>query len=393
MRFISIKTTIALFLTGLLLFVFMYANEARWFPPTLEPLACFFYSPLYVLCLPIRALARNLFTQQNHHWPWTYSFFVYFLSPVFFYGVFRFLWRRWKKQVPVTDFDDSDSNSPQLSRRTFLYGGGVAGAGLASTLLLPQEVKVRQYEIAIRNLPVAFHKLRLAHISDTHYGAFISSDYLHAVMEQVNALQPDLVLLTGDYVHGTPNAVENGVRVFEHLHARYGVVGVLGNHDHWEDAEKCRRVFDAIRIPLLDNRRLFLTSTGLQAYPDTPEKTLCIAGLADIWGGYILPEDAFAQVPENMPRIVLAHNPDTAELLSPKWRVDLMCCGHTHGGQVSFPFIGAPFVPCAYGQKYLGGLCHSDHYPVIVSRGVGMWGLPFRFRVPPEIGLITLLKT
>jgi hypothetical protein len=97
-------------------------------------------------------------------------------------------------------------------------------------------------------------------------------------------------------------------------------------------------------------------------------------------------------VSESMPRIVLAHNPDTAETVPPGVRVDLMCSGHTHGGQVSLPLVGTPIVPSEYGSRYAGGLCLGPSCPVVVSRGVGMAILPVRFRVPPEIGVIELVR-
>jgi predicted MPP superfamily phosphohydrolase len=108
------------------------------------------------------------------------------------------------------------------------------------------------------------------------------------------------------------------------------------------------------------------------------------------------PERAFANIAEHTPRIVLAHQPDTAELApltSPHAsRIDLMCSGHTHGGQVSIPFIGTPLVPSRYGSKYAGGFIQGPAFPVVVSRGIGMSLLPVRFNVPPEIVEITLTR-
>jgi predicted MPP superfamily phosphohydrolase len=96
-----------------------------------------------------------------------------------------------------------------------------------------------------------------------------------------------------------------------------------------------------------------------------------------------------------MPRLLLSHNPDAAEdprFLRARHRVDLMLSGHTHGGQVRLPVVGAPVIPSKYGQKYAAGLVQGPRCPVYVSRGLGLSGLPVRFGVPPEIVLFELQR-
>jgi predicted MPP superfamily phosphohydrolase len=169
-----------------------------------------------------------------------------------------------------------------------------------------------------------------------------------------------------------------------------GVVAVLGNHDHWEGVDACRAAFDSIKIALIDNGRLFLSRRGLSSEPS--RDALCIAGVGDLWDDRVDLPAALKDAPADMPRILLSHNPDVAELGELAFnRVDLMLSGHTHGGQVALPVVGALRVPSRFGQRYAGGLCPGPACPVIVSRGVGMTILPVRFGVPPEIGLITLV--
>jgi predicted MPP superfamily phosphohydrolase len=144
-------------------------------------------------------------------------------------------------------------------------------------------------------------------------------------------------------------------------------------------------------IPLIDNDRLFLGPSGLSGEPPAAD-AICIGGVGDLWEAEIDAGRAFAGVPPSMPRLLLSHNPDAAEVLPPDLRVDLMLSGHTHGGQVAFPVIGAPLAPTAYGKKYLGGLCRGPTCPVVVSRGVGITVLPVRLSVPPELVLITLRR-
>src|SRR5581483_3856010 len=102
---------------------------------------------------------------------------------------------------------------------------------------------------------------------------------------------------------------------------------------------------------------------------------------------------ALGALPAGMPRILLSHNPDVAEdrdFVEPKWRGDLMLCGHTHGGQVHVPGMGTPVVPSRYGQKYSQGLVQGPTCPVFICRGIGMSLMPVRFGVPPEIAVIEL---
>ena len=205
-------------------------------------------------------------------------------------------------------------------------------------------------------------------------------------------LEGDLVVLTGDYVHLTPRSIESGISVLARLRARYGAVAVLGNHEHWEGAESCRVVFRRIGIPLIDNARLFLTPEGL--VPEArPGQCLCIGGVGDLWEDAVRFDLAIDGAPDSTPRIVLSHNPDTAEMVRQSHRVDLMLSGHTHGGQVSFPYVGPPVNVSAYGRKYLQGLCHGPHCPVIVSCGVGLAGVPARFGTRPDITEVRLRRT
>jgi predicted MPP superfamily phosphohydrolase len=162
----------------------------------------------------------------------------------------------------------------------------------------------------------------------------------------------------------------------------------------------------AIGVRMLDNGRVFLDGATRRFREEgAPGESLCIAGLGDLMTDFISVHLALGGVPADVPRIVLAHNPDTAEHpqcvgescvgglpLTAAPRVDLMISGHTHGGQVRIPFLGTPFIPSRYGQKYAGGLVKGPAFPVLVSRGIGMSLLPVRLGVPPEIVELTLTR-
>lgn len=300
-----------------------------------------------------------------------------------------------------------------LSRRRFLLGGmfgaaSLAGAGSAAnaTLVEPWNLAVRRYRAPIRGLPPGLDGLRIAQVSDTHLGRFVPESAIVRAVETALALAPDLVALTGDYVHCGVEWNDRAAALFRPLvEARgvLGVVGVLGNHDWYGSGPAMRASMERVGVRMIDNGRVFLDAgtRTLSATPP-PADALCIAGVGDLDEDQVDFVGALGGVPHDMPRLLLSHNPDVAE--SPALvggsssddapaRVDLMLCGHTHGGQVRLPFLGAPMVPSAYGQKYAGGMARGPACPVIVSRGVGMSILPVRFNCPPEVVEVTLIAS
>ena len=356
------------------------------------------YRPVYLLLVPFHYLSRIVELPADRHWPWWQLPFAVLVAPWFYLALFssgrRLLHRATRIGVRHAPHDE-DLN---LARRQFLVratGGTVALAGAAAgahaSLSAPQQLQVRRYDVPLADLPAPLDGMTLIHLSDTHYGPFISLGYLEGMVRQVNALKPDLIALTGDYTHRSPRTIEPGIGVLAGLRARLGIAAVLGNHDHWEGAAACRARLESVGIPHIDNTRLFVSPEGLRATPG--EAAVCIAGLGDYWEDSTAFDRALDAVPAAMPRIVLAHNPDSAEEDANGRRIDLMLSGHTHGGQIALSGRGALHVPSQYGIKYAGGWVDGPEWPVIVSRGVGMTVMPIRFRVPPEIGVITLRRT
>ncbi len=287
------------------------------------------------------------------------------------------------------------------TRRKFLRVGLeslpviATGAGAMPILYFPGRLQLRRYEIPIRNLPSGLDGLKIAHLSDFHLGHYISVDHVVTALKMIRAERSDLSLVTGDYVQGNSDGFEvMAGLISEYARTPLGIQATLGNHDHWHGPELCRKHLRAAGITLIENTRQFLGKNGWSTEPS--RDTLCIAGLGDKWEGIVDFKSALKGVPPEMPRVVLSHNPDTAETFVPRPdlapRIDLMLSGHTHGGQVSLPYLGAIIVPSAYGQKYAGGLVSGPHWPVLVSRGIGMALIPVRWRVPPEVSLITLRR-
>ncbi|MBI4559962.1 MAG: metallophosphoesterase [Candidatus Hydrogenedentes bacterium] len=388
---------LGLLLCGLLLLLCILQAHLLWMPESLGVIGRPLYRAAFFIILPVRVIVTIFIPRADYHWPLANLVWSCMGTPFFLWGGTTFF-RRFARTRRSRLAEDSATlpNLVDMSRRGLLArsmvgvaGVVVSGMGGYASFVAPERLRIRRYDLPIAQLPSVLDGLRIIHVSDTHYGPFTGLSYLEEVVQQVNRLRGDLVLLTGDYVHYTARAVESGIALLGNLESRFGAMAVLGNHDHWEGVERCRAAFARIGIPLLDNHRVFLDREGPVAKPEGG-RTLCIAGVGDLWEDEVRIDQALGGVPEDTPRILLSHNPDVAETLRATNRVDLMLSGHTHGGQVYIPGFGALVVPSRYGDKYVGGLCRGPCCPVIVSRGVGLAGIPIRFCVPPEIGVITL---
>ena len=374
----------------------MWWPAGKW-----EGLSRGLYRLAYCIVLPVRFLSVPFINLGDGHFITARHCVMFgFAAPMFYallYGLLLLMRAHARRRAPD---GEPPTGAITVNRRVFLKRSISAGVWTAfiavptySVAIAPSRLRIHALTLKIRDLPLEFEGLRIAHVSDTHYGPFISRNYLENAFARINAEHPDLILLTGDYVHRTLHGDVPGIGLLGLLQARLGCVAVLGNHDHWEGAHRCRAAFKRIGIPLVDNQRMFLTAQGLQPeLPPAGVAALCIGGLGDVWEDEQDFDAALRDVPENMPRILLSHNPDSAELTPTGTRVDLMLCGHTHGGQVRLPLIGAPLAPIRHNPKYLAGLCQGPAGPVLVSNGVGMTVLPLRIGAPPEFGMITLTR-
>jgi hypothetical protein len=276
----------------------------------------------------------------------------------------------------------------------------LGGAGAGAAMWTPWSLTTRRYRVPIADLPRGLDGLRIVQLTDTHLGPRVPASFIEEAVGLARSLHPDVVVLTGDYVHNGRRHIERAAELFRPLvesrNGCMGVVAVLGNHDHYADAAAMAAALRARGIRVIDNRRLFVDGGRRLRDEDGGEDGLCLAGLGDLYEDAIDVESALGGVPAKLPRIVLAHNPDTAELSAlasnglPGPRIDLMISGHTHGGQVSLPLIGPPITMSRFGQKYAHGLVRGPACPVLVSAGVGMSLLPVRIGVPPEVVEITL---
>jgi len=261
----------------------------------------------------------------------------------------------------------------------------LAGLGFWVTLIEPNRLIVHPETIQIDKWPTELSGLRIAVIADIHTGApFVNDQKLKDIVDRTNALNPDLIVLLGDYM--SPNSwhshrVEPEVTAagLKSLKAPLGVYSVLGNHDWWYNGEKVRRAFEQNGIPVLDDEVTEIKWHG---------KSFWLVGLADLWTRPQHIEPTIAKVPPGSTIIALTHNPDIFPRLPQS--VPLLIAAHTHGGQVNLPFIGTPIVPSRYGAKYTAGHLSENGHHLFVTTGIGTSILPVRFRVPPEIVILTI---
>jgi predicted MPP superfamily phosphohydrolase len=290
------------------------------------------------------------------------------------------------------------ANQRALTRRRLLLHSTRAATTAASSLAAysffaePRWFEITHHKIPIKNLSPGLNGLRIVQLTDIHHSQWMSINWVRQIVDAANNLSPDLVALTGDYVYRGIEYVAPVARELARLKPKIGTLAVLGNHD-WSDGggELTKRLFTSENIPLIDNTRRYITPNRRLAA--SARQGLCIAGVGDLWEDKCLYDDALANVPGGMPRILLSHNPDVAEhpaFLESGHRVDLMLSGHTHGGQISIPGLGAPVTNSAYGQKYVKGLVQGPNCPVFISKGLGMTVMPIRLGVRPEIAVIEL---
>ena len=286
------------------------------------------------------------------------------------------------------------NNSPHFTRRAFLKRTAYTGAALACTVgpaawatkLEPHWIETTRVSLPIKGLYPAFAGLTLAQISDLHIGGWMNEQRLAEVVDEVNALQPDIVAITGDFVTRAPQQYRPLIaQGLARLQPRIDAFGVLGNHDHWTHPKTIRDALAESGVQELNNSFHTLHRDG---------GTLHICGLDDAWMEMSDVGRVLETLPNKGAAILLAHEPDPADDYAQTGRFAVHLAGHTHGGQIRAPFIGALHLP-KFGEIYQAGLYRVGKKPgqeiqLYVNRGVGMVWPYVRLNCRPEITLITL---
>ena len=260
------------------------------------------------------------------------------------------------------------------------------GDAIYDMLVLRSSFSVETVHLSLKRLPKVFSGLRVAQISDIHMGGWMNPGRFHQVANLVIAQKPDVLLITGDFLLGhhfseaAKQAILDLIPGLSLLARTVPSFAVLGNHDYWTSSDAIRQMLFSCEITDLTNTVFTLTRA---------RETLHLCGVDDIWKGEVRLDKVIAQLPDDSAAILLAHEPDFADISATTGKFDLQISGHTHGGQVDLPLVGPPVRPYL-GRKYPTGLYKVGDMYQYTNRGVGMAKWPIRFNCPPEITIFVL---
>ncbi len=308
--------------------------------------------------------------------------------------------------VPRGSKDIANVSHVVYSRRWQYFGGvlGMLGLGSASALLASQpprwakpmlggliaagvtaagfgvgniwRLAVERHTLHLPEWPSTLNGFKIAQLSDLHLGPNYSQRVLHQALASIKQWQPDIILLTGDFVN-RPSDVGTLEQMLTGIQAPLGVYACLGNHDYWDDPQLIARTLSKVGIDVLLNQHRVV---------HWREQAIVIAGVTDPWQADADLEQALQNAPV-APIVLLAHGPDFADIAA-QHKVALQLSGHAHAGHINAPWLGPLVVP-RWGEKYPHGQYTIDQCGLYVSRGLA--GLPIRFGATPEVGLLTLV--
>jgi uncharacterized protein len=274
----------------------------------------------------------------------------------------------------------------RLTRRQFLGGlaatplVAISGISAYARLIEPYSYWISETDVFIRDLPERFENFRITQLTDIHHSRILDIDQVRRVVALAQQTKPDMFVLTGDYTTTYRRFIEPCAEALRSLSAPEGVWAVLGNHDHYTDPELTTRALQRQKIAVMNN-----VHTTLQRGPDA----LQLAGIDDWTWNAVDWTAAFAGLQQTAPTILLSHQPGVLDLDQTR-EVALILSGHTHGGQVRFPFVGAPARYATNDLKYDRGLFRRGTTQLYVSSGTGVIGLPVRLGTRPEIAVLRL---
>lgn len=250
----------------------------------------------------------------------------------------------------------------------------------------PNRLVINEISLSVPNFSPQLNGLKIVAVSDIHGGSNrVTEAKIRDIVALANVQNPDIIVLLGDYVSETTHGIPGNLKMpmetiadnLAGFKAKHGVYAVIGNHDWWYDEKKVSRELERVGIEVLNNKT---------AVVKIGDETVWIWGIEDFWKNRRVPADPFGNITDKRNIVAITHNPDSLLMTPPG--ISVMIAGHSHGGQVNFPIFGArAFVN---DPRFMAGEAVVDDKHVFVTTGIGTSILPLRFRVPPEIAVVTL---
>lgn len=315
--------------------------------------------------------------------------------PTWFYSTFRGVYLAWLMiaigifaihlLIRAVTRRPLEQHSPQ--RRRFLqasYAAPVVALGYG-TFIEREQFGIREVDIPIPRLPRELHGLRIVQITDVHLGEFLSERQLSRVIDMANETRANMGIMTGDLITRRGDPVDACIRQLARIKAEAGVIGCLGNHEIYADAQEYVTAQAArFGVEFLRKRSRPFTFNGQRIH---------FAGVdyqAKRFGPYLVGAEKLI-VPGDV-NVLLSHNPDVFRV-APEKGFDLTLAGHTHGGQIAIEYLNPALNAARFATPWVAGYYHERGASLYVSRGIGTIGVPARIGVPPEITLIRLCAT
>jgi len=245
----------------------------------------------------------------------------------------------------------------------------------------------KEYSLYHENLPESFDGLKVVHFSDLHYKRFINEDKVDAIISEINLINPDIVLFTGDLIDkDTPVSDDDFdflTDAFNKINAKYGKYAVLGNHDHNNFDEVVKLLNDSGFKYLENEEEIIMNKTG---------DIISILGISKDTNN-LDDEDKKNNTDDNESyyRMVLVHEPDISDRIINEYNVDLILAGHSHNGQIRLPFIGALYTPDG-AKKYYDEHYIIDNTDLYISSGIGVSDIDMRLFNKPSINFYRINK-
>jgi predicted MPP superfamily phosphohydrolase len=246
----------------------------------------------------------------------------------------------------------------------------------------PKNISITNQSVVLKKLDDIFRGYRLLQVSDFHLGTWINTRDMYEIVDLINQQEPDLIAITGDFISFDPIKYSKVLyNTLSSLNPMDGVVAVLGNHDHYTDAVVIRDALSNCGIIELNNSIHVIKRSSSR---------LIMAGIDDYMTRHADLDRVIEQIPDADDSVILlAHEPDFADISSESGRFAMQLSGHTHGGQICLPIFGNLYLP-RYGRKYPSGYYQVNDMQLYTNRGIGTSWLKFRLNCPPEITIFEL---